>query len=256
MEIQKGPDGGDMHAISSMYFEYVSSLSPGSSTASGLTPTEAGAAGSFVVTSIDEFLHPYPFNGFPVNVSFLGAAPEQQTFGAVSLGNGTYLVTFNCTTSAASAVAVLLNGTAIAGSPFAVQIVPGPVEPLLGQFAGANTFARAGVPAVVRLLVFDRFGNPTNATVSFAGTTLSGNAGSISLNNPVLTATGEWSFQFTASKVGGETLVFHSLFLKPSFLKKNTFGTRRQTAFRLRTSLLHCLLQQETLPRPTVLSED
>ncbi len=197
-----GSAGGDLHAITSMYFEYVSDLAPGNSVMFGLGGVVAGVTGTFQIQSIDQFSHPYPFGSASVNVTFVGALPGQQSFSVLDNGNGTYVVTFACTSSAVTSLDVTMNGIPIKDSPFPLQVVAAAVDSSMGQFSGANTFARAGVPSVVNLLVFDRFGNPTNASCTFENSTLSGNAGSIALENPVLTATGVWSITYTASKVG------------------------------------------------------
>lgn len=213
-----GPAGGDMHGITSFSFEYVSSLSANVSVVSGLVPTQAGALSTFLIQSFDVFQHPYPFGGAAVNVTFLGAQPEQQSFTVTDFQNGTYAVSFNCTNSAVTQMEVTLGGIPIQNSPFAVQIVAGDVDSRFGQFSGANTYARAGTPATVNFLVFDRFLNPTNATCSFANSTLSGTPGSIDLQNPILSATGIWSITYVASKVGGK----HFFFFVPFKEKLNT----------------------------------
>jgi hypothetical protein len=191
-----GPQGGVQHSILGMYYEYLSSLAPSNSLAVGFTPTEAGALGTFEIISVDEYGHVYPFGGFPVNVTFADAAGNQQSFSADAGPGGNYTIGFNCTTTASKSVNVTLNGIPISGAPFAIKIVAGPVDASLGSFGGANTYARAGVPATVQFLVFDRFGNPTNANCSFSGSTLANNVTSINLGPGTLTGTGAWSFTF------------------------------------------------------------
>jgi hypothetical protein len=199
-----GSQGGDRHAITSMAFDYLSALAPGSSAAAGVQPNQtAGAVGTFTLQAFDEFGHPYPFGGAAVLVNFSAVTdPDQLTYVVTDLKNGNYSVSFNITLAASGDLEVTMDGVLVKGMPTALQIVAGAVDAKWGNFSGALTYAEAGQSAQVTFLVFDHYRNPTSAPCSFTGTTLSNNVSSIDLGTPKETSPGQWSFTFVAKHTG------------------------------------------------------
>ncbi len=198
-----GRNGGDRHAIVAMSYEYMSNLAPANCLVQNLSATQiAGELGTFSIVSFDEYLHPYPFCGANLTLSFADVTDPSRFNFVHFCVDGVYSITFNVTLASIDLLGVLINGVAVQGSPFPVTVTAGAVFPPLTNATGAITYAEAGQTFVAVMLVYDRYGNPSEGAASFANTTLSGSAGSINLGFPADTGVGQWSFTYTPVLTG------------------------------------------------------
>lgn len=199
-----GPQGGDVHMVNAVYFEYYSALAQAKSTQSGLVDTTAGSLNTVTIQAVDEFGHPYPFGGSVVTAA-MTLAKDQFTFNVTDGNNGVYTMVWNSTFAAADSMAIILDGIPISGSPFAVAVAAVDVDPKQCNTSGTTTYGLPGAQSDFTINVFDRFRNPTPLPVSFAGSTLKGAAGEITiqgLTDPTVLAPGVYGLSFVPSLVG------------------------------------------------------
>lgn len=201
-----GADGGDEHTVSDIVYTYYSDLAPSKSTVAGLDNTNAGQLQTVTIVSVDEFGHPYPFGGANITAAMKSAQPSTQ-FNYVwnDLRNGNYTLQWSSTLATNDQLTIAINDVPIFGSPFAVTIEPLQVDPASCNTSGSTTYAQAGQVTDFQVIVRDKYGNPTPDNVTFDGTTLSGDPGSITISNlddPVNVGLGVWGMQFTPQTVG------------------------------------------------------
>lgn len=155
-----GPTPSDVQDLLAWSYVYLGYSNANTSQASGpgLVGCVAGASCSFVVQAYDQYGAPYLVDGDTVT----GVAASQ-VFNAVSLGNGSYELTYSLTRAGPTSMTVLLNNAAIAGSPFTLSISPAAIDPPSCTFAVLNG-GQAAVWYNVSISLFDRFGNAVDQT--------------------------------------------------------------------------------------------
>lgn len=199
-----GNSGGDGHEILQADFVYFSNLDATKSVVQGLPASvPAGQATTFVINAVDEYGHPYPFGGATIGATVQKAtAPGQFQFTVNDFTNGTYSITFNDTLAAEDSLNITMNGVPVNGAPFALSVTPLQADPQRSVFGDDVTTGIAGTVYNLVISVFDVYGNPTPDAISIDGTTLSGDAGNITLSPPQNVSLGVWNVSYTPMLAG------------------------------------------------------
>ncbi|MFB2119968.1 filamin/ABP280 repeat domain-containing protein [Parapedobacter sp. 2B3] len=174
---------------------YSSAVSPAVADASNTTATvPAGIAGeptTATITVLDEYGNPIMGVGGDLSVSVTGANAGIPVSSVVDHGDGTYTVTYTPTTSGTDNIAIVLDGTAINGSPYSSDVIHSALAKII--LASDGTDLASGATRELAVTLQDMYGN----------TVTSGTESSLAVSFVQLTGNGSVSGLTTMNAAGG-----------------------------------------------------
>ena len=117
---------------------------------------ESGHAKAITIRLKDSKGKPLKAGGDTVVVAVTGANRAQPR--VTDVKNGSYTASYTPTVAGTDRLSITLNGVPVAGSPFTVEVTPGPAD--VNRSTAKVPEGRAGRPTKVLVEVFDANGNP------------------------------------------------------------------------------------------------
>lgn len=186
-------------AVSNTFDTVAGPSSPARTTATVPGGT-VGQPTNLTVQTFDADGNPRLIGGDLVVIGVSG--PNNATPVVTDHGDGTYTASYVPTATGTDQVAVALNGTAIANSPFASAVAPGPTDP--SRSTASTTDGVAGAPTTIRVVARDGFGNPRNVGGDAVAVQISG----ANPQAPAVTDLGDGRYNatYTPTVVGTDTI--------------------------------------------------